>query len=86
MSIERLEPCPVICGRRTPVNRNGSNYILFHLSDDRMMMEAAGTSKTLADFFQTAWRYIPESSYLQMNLPYTPIFNMRFNINVQAAG
>jgi hypothetical protein len=47
-------------------------------------MEATGKSKTLADFFQTAWRNVPERSRLQTNLPYTHIFNMRFNVNVEA--
>jgi hypothetical protein len=29
-----------------------------------LMMEAASTSETLVNFYQTTWRYNPEDSYL----------------------
>jgi hypothetical protein len=33
-----------------------------------MMMEAARTSETMANFYQTTWRYNPEDSHLRFAL------------------
>jgi hypothetical protein len=37
---------------------------LHHQGDDALMLEAARTSETLANFYQTTWRYNPEDSHL----------------------
>jgi hypothetical protein len=33
-----------------------------------LMMEAAGISETLANFYQTTWRYNPEDSHLRYHM------------------
>jgi hypothetical protein len=37
---------------------------LHYQDDDALMMEAASTSETLVNFYQTTWRYNPEDSHL----------------------
>jgi hypothetical protein len=39
------------------------------LYSGKRMMEAAGTSETLVNFYQTTWRYNPEGSHLQHSPP-----------------
>jgi hypothetical protein len=37
-----------------------------------LMMEAASTSETLVNFYQTTWCDIPEASHLQIHFDFFP--------------
>jgi hypothetical protein len=40
-------------------------WVVVPCSHIAMMMEAAGTSETLVNFYQTTWHYNPEDSHLR---------------------
>jgi hypothetical protein len=42
-----------------------SKYYLHHHGDETKMVEAVSTSETLANFYETTRRYIPEDSHFR---------------------
>jgi hypothetical protein len=55
-----VAPCSLV----NVCQRFRDTYSLHHQGS--LMMEAASTSETLVNFYQTTWRYNPEDSHLRI--------------------